>query len=299
MNEVVLAGLTALLFGMLVNSVLRFLWKSRRGHRTSRLLAAASSLLTLLVMSALYSGELFRNGTKAIYWLTSERDIAIRVGNVLGRIDATATHLVNIVSPGADVGLRPTPSPVPAMIVGGVYLVRFFIYRFVERRRLDHSGATGSTYWSHFTAYSMLVVFLIEVAHWPVIPVIAGSLGLLVLLRIGLAKLFADAAILISSVLKSVVHIVAALGQAIARAAVGVATAVRSAFTHAHKWYVEHVSAPIRRFSEGMVSRSRNFSEGQGKRLQVQDDENRTLFSTDVQEQASGASATWQPPERL
>lgn len=153
-----------------------------RGEFEHRIVAAGSSLVALIGYCTIYSGQIRRISIQAISHWTADPTTINRADDHFRDADQFFTRLANYLSPGEHVGYRPYPTLIPLIILASVFTIRSLIYFSVTRRRFPDAGVTGPVYWSHISAYVMLVSFFIVIVNWNVAIVIAGSLALIVAL---------------------------------------------------------------------------------------------------------------------
>ena len=248
-------------FAVLVNSVIRFGLSGMRDKNGGgmKLLAAFSSLVTLLGLIALYADAVRQTAMQAVRSWTSNEGFIDSFRTVVVGADRFARDLVNSVNPGADVAYRPDRSLWPFAVVVAAFLVRWLIYVALERRQLSDAAATGSVYWSHITAYAMTVAFFILIAGWNPMVVILGSLVLIGAFLVFLTGLFEDLALLVRRAARIVVLYAKGLGRRVAQLCVAFAGVIRLVFERAHYLYITHIRKPLRRVTERAVTAAESF----------------------------------------
>jgi hypothetical protein len=308
-------GAECLLFVVLVNSVFRFAITGFRRAGTphtpgnkgtdadddrvtagARLLASLSSAVSLAVVVAIYVDSFRRATMNAARSWTSDQSFLNGVQSAVVGGDQAVRSGVNFMNPGPDVSYRPHPSIWPIVIVVSSYAVRWLIYVTVERGNYRNAAITGSAYWSHMTAYAMIVSFLVVVAGWNALLVVPVSMLLVLGLLIGVAGIFEDIFLLVRVGGRLVMTYAKGVGAVLARHTVAVARLVRVMFQRGHELYVERVRMPVQRFTGRLEMAADQFDQRAHDELADEDERNRRLFSRAKPVPAEQPSSPEAPP---
>lgn len=262
---------------VLVNSTLRFAWGASGAHARQRLAGAVSSLLTLALACAIYSGEFKRNVLGAA--AGSSSGVARAAVRFATAADGVCTRLANVLNPARDVSYRPSPSLWPFALLVAAFAVRWLIYLFISRpgRGQRYAGVTGSVYWSHFSAYLLTVAFLAMVAHWDARAVGVASVVLLLLVLLG-AVFAEDLWLVIGTGLVAGANLASAGAKAVAEGAVIAASAARALIESASRWYLAHVRGPLRKSTAHVVEATEQVNTRMDERLISQERAHRERF---------------------
>jgi hypothetical protein len=265
----------------LANSVLRFVHSALfdREDAEARLLAVASSVISLVAVCVLYSGMFSRHLIEAVDVWVGAGELTDDVANAAHRFDELATSLGNALSPGPTLEYRPSPTLIPLAIITAFYLVRWTIYATVSRKKLRYASVTGSVYWTHISAYAMAVSFVVVLVNWNLVAVVLGSALALVVLLFGMAGFFADVGYALRGLATLTWRLVTTVGEVLARASVRVARFVRLAFRRAHTFYIAYVRKPVRASTDWAVEGSRRLDLRAKEKLREENQRNEELFS--------------------
>lgn len=302
------SSLAAAEFGLLcalIVSVVRFAWvtvSTSEGFEHPAL-AVGSSLVSLAVVSMLYSGQFERICLAAIGHWTSDEQVLTDARRALSDADRALTDLANFFSPGPHLASRPHPTLTPLAIIAALYLIRLSIYFAVTRRRiryadpglLKHAAVTGPVYWSHITAYAMVLSFFIVIARSNPVWVSLTSIGVIVVLVVGFTGPFQDGIVLCRDAVRSSWHLATSLGGTIARASLVVARAVRLVVERAHQFYMRRISDPLRRVSGRAVAATERLEQRTKEQLR-EEAQKHARFARDDGVRADAASAPEAPP---
>ena len=267
---------------ILTNSIIRFFLSSAWSGNLSenRILAGTSSLVTLLITCILYSEAVTRDWTAAIRTVFGSKWVALQE-RIFAALDSINSFFFNL---NSSIDYHHVSANIlhqvswPLVILGVSYALRLCIYLALERRNLNDAATTGAVYWSHITAYAMLISLAIVVVHWEPLVVLSGSIGIIVVLLIGFQGVFADIFVLLTGFARFSWRIASSGGREIARVSAFIAGTVRLVFSRAHAVYSRHVSDPIRRNTERAVKFSTEVDNRAKQRLIHENDRHRAQF---------------------
>jgi hypothetical protein len=221
-------------------SVAKFWSESRLGAESVRRLAALSAAVTLLMVLLIYSGEFRKNGLLALQHLHAHAALYGHAGDFLASVDHVFTKIANVLNVfTADVGYRPDPPVWPAVVLAIGYLVRFLIYRLHTRKSNTEAALTGSVYWSHVTAYAMVVAFCIVVVGWSPLLVVPISMAIVAIFLVSLRLVLEDLGELVRVGLQSALTLLVAAGRWVAHTA----TEWRPPYAPCSSTRVRHISS--------------------------------------------------------
>ncbi len=270
MSSVLIVLINIAIFLALCVSIVQF-WRGRRlGSSTIRELAALSSLITLIVVVLLYSGEFLHESLAALREMNASEGVRQAAVNALTKVDETAIEVVNAVNGviGApEVGYRPEPPVWPAALLGIGYSIRFLIYRFHTTRGNEEAALTGAVYWSFITAYLMALAYLIVLAGFNAAAVISLSLIVLVVVVVGVRVFFQDLGLAVRAIARTVWTEISRAAAFIAYLATEIAATVRALLSYANRLYIQRIRQPLRAGVEAVEKRNRRAREKAEKRL--------------------------------
>ncbi|MGP0049305.1 MAG: hypothetical protein ACLPZR_10740 [Solirubrobacteraceae bacterium] len=279
MGSIVAVVVSLVIAGALCVSAVRFWSESRLGAESVRRLAALSAFVTLLVVLMIYSGEFRKNGLLALQRVHAHPSLYGHVSDFLTGFDHVFTRVANTLNVFTrDVGYRPNPPLWPAILLLLSYSVRFLIYRLHTRKQHAEAALTGAVYWTHITAYAMVVAFFIVIVGWSAWLVIPLSLVVVVAFLVSVRLIVEDLGELVRVGLQSGWTLLIQAGRWIAEAATEIAAFVRAMLKYASKAYLEHIREPLRRITQALETRNRTIREDSERRLKAQDTRQRERF---------------------
>ncbi|MFN7968119.1 MAG: hypothetical protein U0P47_02195 [Acidimicrobiales bacterium] len=282
-----LAVLILLLSGafMLGWSTVLFVRDGLGEHQSDRLLAAGSSLVALVCYVGIYSGAVRALVTSILndFWRDSTwRPAAIAWSR---RVDDVVMSGVNLVNPGRDVGFQPHVRLAPLVLLVAVYACRWAIYRYANAETTPTLSRVGSVYWSHVTAYLMLVCFVVIEDGWSVWLVFPVSLAIVVVVLAGVRPVLGDIVAVGSDLFITLITVCRAGGRRVARIAALVATTIKNAFRTFSRWYDTQISKRLRAWAEGLAQRAKRIDLREQDGLKAAEHRaNETLKSEEHQE---------------
>lgn len=270
MSSVVIVLINVAIFVALCVSIVQF-WRGRRhGSETIRELAALSSLITLVIVVLLYSGEFLHEVLAALRELGASAGLREAAVNVLTPVDEFCIKIVNEINGvlGApEVGYRPEPPVWPAVLLGIGYSIRFLIYRFHTRRGNTEAALTGAAYWSFITTYLMLLAYLIVLAQFDPARLIPVSLIILAVVIVGVRVFFEDFGLTVRAIVQTLWTEISRGAAFIAYLATEIAAAVRELLSYANRLYLNHIRKPLRKAIKAVEDRNMRAREKAEKRL--------------------------------
>jgi hypothetical protein len=275
---------------VLLNSFVRFAHAGFTAERAvgARVLAAGSSLVTLLVAAAIYADAFRRAAMDASRTWFGDSPFTVGLHDAIAPADRFVRDAVNAVNPGNDVVYTPHPALWPIVLIAVAYVVRGLMYLTLERKDLKHAAVTGATYWSHITGYAMIVAFLVEIVGWNAFAVVAVSLLILAACVVGLAGVFEDAGVVFRAVLRVAAHYLHGVSEKLARLGASIAAAIRIFFRRAHRLYLDHVRAPIRRRTSSAIAAAERFDRQAAEELKRENERHRQQFPEDDEAPETG-----------
>lgn len=273
MSAAVIVAVNIAIFAALCVSIVQF-WRGRRlGSETIRELAALSSLITLVIVVLLYSGEFLHEVLALMRELGASAGVRKAVVSVLAHVDEFCINVINAINGvlGApEVGYRPEPPPWPAVLLGLGYSVRFLIYRFHTRRGNAEAALTGAAYWSFITTYLMLLAYLIVLAQFDPARLIPASLITLAVVVVGVRVFFEDLGLAVRAIAKTVWTEVTRGAAFVAYVATEVAAGLRQLLSYANRLYIKRIREPLRSGIGAVEARNERAREGAEERLSRQ-----------------------------
>jgi hypothetical protein len=268
--------------GVLCWSIYRF-WQESQASRTkvrsARQLAALSSGLTLVVFVLLYADAFTRNLLAAMRNWGVSSDTYATVHTSMTSFDEFVAHVastINVFSRSA--GYRSSATLWPGLLLASAYAARFCIYRFQTKpihggKKNQNSALTGSVYWSHITAYMMVVAFMIVIIGWSAWWVVPTSLIVLSAFMFSVAwTVVKDLGVVADAVvLKSVGTALIVAGRQVAFLATEVANFIRIALKYANRAYQERISKPLREKMDALKTSNDSWRNASEERLKEQD----------------------------
>jgi len=258
-SSALLVLINVAIFVALYVSIVQF-WRGRRlGSETIRGLAALSSVITLLIVVLLYSGEFLHEVLAALRDLGASTGIRQAAVSVLTHVDEFCIKIVNAINGilgATEVGYRPEPPVWPAALLGIGYSARFLIYRFHTRRGNAEAALTGAAYWSFITTYLMLLAYLIVLAHFNPASLIPISLIILAVVVVGVRVFFEDFGLTVRVIAQTIWTEISRAGAFIAYLATEIAAAVREALSYANRLYIERIRKPLRTVIQAVEDRN-------------------------------------------
>lgn len=258
------------IFAALCVSIVQF-WRGRHlGSATIRELAALSSLITLIIVVLLYSGEFLHESLAVLRELGASADLRKTVADVLAQVDEFCIKVVNAVNGvlGApDVGYRPDPPVWPALLLGLGYSVRFLIYRFHTRRGNAEAALTGAAYWSFITTYLMVLAYLVVLAQFDPARLIPASLIILAVVVVGVKVFFEDLGLAVRAIAKTLWTEVSRGAAFVAYLATELAAALRQLLSYASRLYIRRVREPLRKGIRAVEARNKRARKEAEERL--------------------------------
>jgi hypothetical protein len=269
-SSIVIVLINVAIFIALCVSPVQF-WRGRRlGSETIRGLAALSSLITLIIVVLLYSGEFLHEVLAALRELGVSAGVHQATVSVVTHVDEFCIELVNRIN-GAlgatEVGYRPTPPAWPAVLLGIGYAIRFLIYRSHTRRGNTESALTGAAYWSFITTYLLLLAYLIVLAQFDPAQVIPISLIILTVVVVGVKVFFEDFGLAVRAVARTLWTEISRAGAFIAYLATEIAAAVRELLSYANRLYIKRIRRPLRRGIKKVEARNKRYRKTADDRL--------------------------------
>lgn len=251
-------------------SIVQF-WRGRRlGSETIRELAALSSLITLVIVILLYSGEFLHEALAVLREFGAGAGLREATVSALMHVDEFCIRVVNAIN-GAlgapEVGYRPEPPAWPAVLLGIGYSIRFLIYRFHTRRGNVEAALTGAAYWSFITTYLMLLAYLIVLAHFDPAHLIPASLIILAVVVVGIRVFFKDFGLAVRAIAQTLWTEISRGAAFIAYLATEIAAAVRELLSYANRLYIGRIRKPLREGIKAVERRNRRAREGAEMRL--------------------------------
>lgn len=273
MTATLIVLLNAAIVVVLLISALQF-WRERwLGSEVLRELAALGSLITLLLVVLIYSGEFLHQSLVALRHWGASWEVQKSVVDVLRPIDEACTDVANAINGvigAAEVGYRPDPPFWPAGLLLLGYLVRFLIYRFSTRKGYRDSALTGAVYWSYITVYLMVLAYLIVVGGFTASVVVPLSLGILAAVVVGVKVFFEDFGLTVRAIVKTAWTEIARVAARIAYLATEFAAGVREALAYANRLYLKRVRVPLRRGIDALEARNQRARRRSDERLAAQ-----------------------------
>jgi len=273
MSSVVIVLINVAIFIALCVSIIQF-WRGRRlGSETIRELAALSSLITLVIVVLLYSGEFLHEVIAALQELGASAGVRQAAVNVLAHVDEFCINVVNAINGilgASEVGFRPEPPVWPAILLSIGYSIRFLIYRFHTRRGNTEAALTGAAYWSFITTYLMLLAYLIVLAQFDPARLIPVSLVILAIVVVGVRVFFEDFGLTMRAIAQTLWTEISRAAAFIAYLATEIAAAVRELLSYANRLYIDRIRKPLRKGIKAVEDRNRRAREKAEKRLAKQ-----------------------------
>lgn len=270
MSATIAVVINLLFFGVLCVSIARFWRESRLGASSVRRLAALSSMVTLLIVLMIYSGEIRYNALLSLRYLGANEGLYESARTFLLHFDELFTDMANAINRvlGVEqVGYRPHPPLWPAVLLVAGYAVRFAIYRLHTRKGNVEAALTGAVYWSHITTYVMVLAYLIVIAGLPPTVVVPVSLVVLAVIVISVKLLIEDFGVGLRAAVKTIGTELSRAAGWVAYLATEIAGLVRDLLAYASDAYLEHVRKPLRGAVASLEKRNDAARESTKKRL--------------------------------
>ena len=280
-SSIVIVLINAAMFVALCVSIVQF-WRGRRfGSETIRELAALSSLITMIIVVLLYSGEFLHESLAALRELGASAGVRQAAVNVLTHVDDFCIKIVNAVNGvlgASEVGYRPEPPAWPAVLLGIGYSIRFLIYRFHTRRGNTEAALTGAAYWSFITTYLMLLAYLTVLAQFDPARLIPASLIILAVVVVGVKVFFEDFGLTVRAIVQTLWTEISRAAAFIAYLATELAAAVRELLSYANRLYIKRIRRPLRKALKAVEDRNTRARKKGEERLARQNMEHTERF---------------------